>query len=496
MQKMDKVVNLFSRIQTSLECNNVAGFFLKPKQVACWESLLNGHDVLAVLPTGYGKSLIYQLLPDFLPRKCSQNIVIVVTPLTSIIEDQIKTMEAQCVPAGVLNTEREETSEIISLFSKDITHKIQITENVKLGKIKILFSHPESILSAEGMRLLKSPIFRQNVAACVIDEAHCVELWGEDFRKSFGDLATLKALFPTAVTLALTATAPLAMVEKITDSLSISSCKIVRSSPNRPNIKLTVRKRMPNNYSKASYDEILLPMTKGLNRLREKFPMTIIYMKLKYCGYAFKLFNSKIKDPFVGENCVPANRLFAQFHAPTTKLMKYDIIEEIRKENSNIRVIFATAALGMGVNIPHVTKVIHITPPATLESYLQEFGRAGRNGNSSSAIIYYNNSDISENNKIMSTAMKEYCTTTNCLRKTILTYFGFSCQAQVSCCSNCNGDENHCEDKELNHIEKKTFRPLDGVNFEKLRKELFEVKIQSELALFHVLPPSLNFRLE
>ena len=133
-------------------------------------------------------------------------------------------------------------------------------------------------------------------------------------------------------------------------------------------------------------------------------------MKLKYCGYAYGLFERVLKEKqYVGKTNDPAARPFAQFHAPQTNEMKKSIISEIKKQNSRIRVIFATSALGMGVDARDIRNVIHITPPSSIESYVQEIGRAGRTGQLSSTTLYYNNSDMSDNVKHIDKSMKEYC---------------------------------------------------------------------------------------
>ena len=170
-----------------------------------------------------------------------------------------------------------------------------------------------------------------------------------------------------------------------------SSYKVVSANPNRKNIFLAKKMRMSNHHIFDSYSDILLPIANGL-------PMTVIYMKLKSVLYAFGLFERVLKEKqYVGETNDPAARLFAQFHAPQTNEMKKSIISEIKKRNSQIRVIFATSALGMGVDAPDIMHVIHITPPSSIESYVQEIGRAGRTGQLSSATLCYNNSDISDN---------------------------------------------------------------------------------------------------
>ena len=136
--------------------------------------------------------------------------------------------------------------------------------------------------------------------------------------------------------------------------------------------------RLINNFGKDSYSAILEPVAEELAMQRENYPMTIIYLKLKYCGYAYALFERVLgENQFVGNTTEPTGRLFAQFHSPQTDRMKKELISEIKKEDSRVRVLFATAALGMGVDAPYVKNVIHITPPRSIEAYMQEMGRAG-----------------------------------------------------------------------------------------------------------------------
>ena len=189
--------------------------------------------------------------------------------------------------------------------------------------------------------------------------------------------------------------------------------------------------------SSNSYENILLPISQKLIHERENFPMTIIYMKLKYCGIAYALFERVIRDKFVGEDQSPCARLFCQFHAPQTSKTKKEILSEIKRHNSRIHVIFATTALGMGVNAPYVDNVIHITPPASIEAYMQEFGRAGRKGQNAKAVLFYNNSDIAANKENVEDDMKKYCLSTKCLRSSILNYFRYPTVKQEKCCSSC-----------------------------------------------------------
>lgn len=182
----------------------------------------------------------------------------------------------------------------------------------------------------------------------------------------------------------------------------------------------------------------------NLKVLRNRYPVTIIYMKLRYCGESYSLFDRFLgEEQYVDGKTIPSHRLFAQFHAPQTREMKSTILSELKKEESNIRVVFATMALGMGVDAKFVTHVIHISPPSNLESYTQEIGRAGRMGQCSKATLYFCNSDLSED-KIrkgyINDSMKKFCSNVDvCQRKILLDYFGIKdSEFQDKCCCICD----------------------------------------------------------
>ena len=252
------------------------------------------------------------------------------------------------------------------------------------------------------------------------------------------------------------------MLKKLEKSLMLTDCEIVSANPNRRNIYLEKNIRLSNHFGNESYKAILEPIALDLAIQRQNYPMTIIYLKLKYCGYAYSLFERVLgENQYVGDLKKPAGRLFAQFHSPQTDRMKKELITEIKKEDSRVRIIVATSALGMGVDSPYVASVIHISkltwkapsswkgfpssqvlfiPPSSLEAYMREIGRAGRTfGIQARAALYYNNSDISKNKLHIKQSMKDYCQTTDtCLRKIILEYFGFKLVEQNNCCSICD----------------------------------------------------------
>ena len=176
-------LRVLERMSIALSKCTIQDINVRPKQVLCLQYLLDGYDVVAVLPTGFGKSLIFHLLPQFLPprSKTEQSIVVVICPLNSIIEDQLGRLENEGISASVLRIKLDEDE---SLFLNDFEERSdddvkfdKLPQTIREGKHSILFAHPEAIFSSVGRKLMKTDIYKRNVVACVIDEAHCVELW-------------------------------------------------------------------------------------------------------------------------------------------------------------------------------------------------------------------------------------------------------------------------------------------------------------------------------
>ena len=203
-----------------------------------------------------------------------------------------------------------------------------------------------------------SNIFQERIFACVIDEAHLVEEWGREFLPHYGKLAQLASLFPNTPFLILTATAPKHTQETIKISLHLSNPHVIIAYLNRPNIFIAVAKRLSVS-SEESYESILLPIAQKLKEALVHYPLTIIYLPLKWCGYAFKLFMEELGDRsyFPCDNVSPKNCLFAQYHSPQTEQRKQEILSQLQGSDTLgvPRVIFATVAIGMGVNITNCT---------------------------------------------------------------------------------------------------------------------------------------------
>ena len=177
-------LSVLRRVGFSLNNGNFPSVNLKPLQMKCFEYILKGQDVIGVLPTGFGKSILFHLLPHFIPVKTSKNIVIVVCPLNSIIEDQLEVLKARRVTANVLQLIGNKIDLVENLFGNEHetsehvdVESTKIPQDVVNGNNSIVFAHLEALLSTEGRHLMGSKVFQENVVACVVDEAHCVKLW-------------------------------------------------------------------------------------------------------------------------------------------------------------------------------------------------------------------------------------------------------------------------------------------------------------------------------
>lgn len=212
--------------------------------------------------------------------------------------------------------------------------------------------------------------------------------------------------------------------------------KIIKQSPDRPNVYLDVKKRLSSaGGDYTAEDSVYAVADDLLLELQEKttnFDKTILYVPLKWCG----LIHERAMTIY------GVGTYVAQYHAPQSTKMKAHILSDMQRENSVVRLLLATEACGMGIDIPDVRKIIHITPPSNLETYVQEIGRCGRDGAASVSVLYYNNSDIGENKVHLQQEMRQYLRNIECRRRYIMEYFGFTvCPDPIfPCCNNCESN--------------------------------------------------------
>ncbi|KXJ17884.1 Werner syndrome ATP-dependent helicase [Exaiptasia diaphana] len=188
----------------------------------------------------------------------------------------------------------------------------------------------------------------------------------------------------------------------IVEGLHLEKPHIVVADLDRENIFIHKETRKPSSTGLQSFENILLPVAEELKKQLTSYPLTFIFLPLKYCGYAYRLFSHVLGNASyypLSASKVPENCLFGQYHAPQTTEMKDQLLSQLtgNATDQTTRVVFATIALGIGVNIPNVRQVIHIGAPRNLEAYFKEVGRAGRDGKPAKAMLYYNGNDIARN---------------------------------------------------------------------------------------------------
>jgi ATP-dependent DNA helicase RecQ len=275
---------------------------VRPEQMLAIRHLLKS-DVLLVLPTGYGKSLVYELLPYMVSSMCHQKALIVaVIPLNAIIDQELKSMGSKGVHLC------KETLD---------TRKERIT----CGEYTYILGHPEDILLPESLVCLTSAMVHYDRVFVIVDEAHCIVEWGESFRPEFTHIANLRPSFPDLTMLAMTATASPSAQNEIVQKLAMRKPKILNETPvlNR-NVKLSVCRRISStggqHTAEASFDCVFKPILAELYSKGSNFPTTIVYCHLKWCGYGYQLAQRMLQDRFwQGEPSVD-NCVVVQYHSP------------------------------------------------------------------------------------------------------------------------------------------------------------------------------------
>lgn len=382
----------------------------RPGQKELIEMVMDGKKAMGIMPTGGGKSICYQL-----PATILSGITLVVSPLISLMKDQVDSLIEAGIPATYLNSTVE---------WHDREERMRYIES---GAVKLLFVAPEKIVDDEFYSWLSG----LDISLIAIDEAHVLSSWGHDFRGSYLKMIQpLKQLPGSIAWLALTATATEQVQDDLASILDVQAENIVKTGFNRDNLALKIERGVDKpeyilNYVKAHLDE------SGIIYAGRREDVNNIYHFLK-------------------ENDVSVGRYHAGLSDEERHLQQEDFLFD------RINVIVATNAFGMGINKTNVRYVLHFTIPGTIESYYQEVGRAGRDGLPAEAILLYTPADLrlhqffidksmgddqyklSLKNKLFE--MSRYAETETCLMKFILNYFGESDTTVCGRCSNCLDD--------------------------------------------------------
>jgi ATP-dependent DNA helicase RecQ len=376
----------------------------RPLQEEIITDILAGKDVLAVMPTGGGKSLCYQL-----PALMFTGVTVVISPLISLMKDQVDAMQANSIPAEYLNSTLE------------MEDAIQIKSALRQGRVKLLYLSPERIMR-EGF---SSFLEQLDISLFAVDEAHCISEWGHDFRPEYSQLAVLREKYPQVPIIALTATATPKVREDIVRQLKLKEPSVYCGSFDRKNLYYEIRPK------KDAYTQIL----RYLYTHRES--SGIIYCQSQQT-------TETIAARLSGDG-FPALPYHAGLSQETRKGHQDAFIQ------NKVRIIVATVAFGMGINKPDVRFVMHHDLPKNLESYYQETGRAGRDGKPADCILFYSYGDKHKIEyfieEIEDPHQKElaqrklnsilrFCNEKGCRRKALLSYFGE--RFQENNCGNCD----------------------------------------------------------
>ena len=374
----------------------------RPYQREIIENIMHGHSSLVLMPTGGGKSLCYQL-----PALMMEGAAIVISPLISLMRDQVRQLRSNGVQAVALNS------------SEDDLDMMTLQRECQDGYVKLIFLSPERLMS-ELPRFLRTI----RVSLIAVDEAHCISQWGHDFRPEYSQLGVLREKFPDVPIVSLTATADKVTRFDILNQLNIPDAKVFIGSFDRPNLSLDVRRGM-DSYEKR---------------------MAILHFLTSHQGepgiiYCLSKKNAESVAAFLQAHHVDA----AVYHAGLSLLERNRAQEDFL--NDKVQVVCATIAFGMGINKGNVRFVIHYNLPKSIENYYQEIGRAGRDGAPADTLLFYNVADIIQLARFAQTSgqreinmerlsrMREYAEANVCRRRILLNYFG---QETASDCHNCD----------------------------------------------------------
>ena len=421
------------------------------------DAILKGQDVCGIMPTGAGKSLCFQV-----PAMLLQGITLVVSPLISLMRDQVLALVANGVPAAFINSSLTDSQIAKAMF------------NARSGLYKIIYIAPERLLTP-SVRALAA---YQDISMIAVDEAHCISQWGQDFRPAYLDIVEFLANLPQRpVVGAFTATATPRVCNDIVRILTLRSPLTLTTGFDRPNLFFDVR------FPKDKYAALEA-------YLRENDTSGIVYC------------STRKEVDRVTENLIEDGYNAAAYHAGLSAESR--IAAQDGFLHDKIKVIVATNAFGMGIDKSNVRFVIHYNMPQNVEAYYQEAGRAGRDGLPADCLLFFARKDIntavylitqSDNyeevrrNRRLLDKMEQYCTTKSCLRNYMLEYFGEKTGNKCENCGNCSsktsvtGDVHNIQKISRNSMQKYAF---SSQLFEKLKALRLEISKQEKMPAFTI----------
>lgn len=404
----------------------------RPAQEVPVSTLLAGQDLVAIMPTGAGKSICFQV-----PALLQEGLTIVFSPLISLMKDQVDGLRQQKIPAAFINSTLDQET-----FNKTLYY-------VRIGAVKILYISPERLASQFFRNVLQT----LKISQIIVDEAHCISQWGHDFRPAYQLIGQfLKTMPHRPVVGAFTATATKAVERDIKILLGLENAQVHITGFDRPNLHFAVA------------------------RLSQRMDYIVDYVKAhqEQSGVIYCITRKDVEKVY--QNLVKAGISTGYYHA--------GLPDQVRKDMQNkyafdeIQVMVATNAFGMGIDKSNVRYVLHYQMPRNMESYYQEAGRAGRDGAPAECILLYNGQDVQVHKYLLEQsqleparlsieqrklqAMIDYCFTSQCLRKYMLAYFGQ--EVPWDKCHNCSSCLHQGQVQDMTAEAKAVFRAIRGTD--------------------------------